>query len=173
MKKDVRVFDYRKVKVKHSMVSLYIDAYRYFGWVLVYSDESLTSDSNVELEFQRDRKIRNKAELTRLQRNFDACVEEICQLEKAKSNIPSKTACGVGFIGSIFMCCSALLVFAYELSLGILMAIPGFLGWISPKFLHSTLVKKKSEELDPLIEQKYEEIHQVCQKANSLLDSTE
>lgn len=173
MKKENDGFDYRRVNVKRSMASLYTDAYKYFGWILIYSNqdnpEYLSAD-RVALEFRRDHKIRNKAELTRLQRNFDACIDEICEMEKSKLNAADKAAYGVGLMGSVFMCCSALLTIASELSAGILLAIPGFFGWLLPSFLHKRLVKKKAEKVEPLIKQKYDEIHHVCQKANSLID---
>lgn len=39
---------------------------------------------SVTLKFKRNRKICNKAELTRLQRNFDACIAEIQSLKTSK-----------------------------------------------------------------------------------------
>ena len=166
-------FDYRKVKVKRSMVSLYTDAYKSFGWIRICSGDDSANPSSgtyVELAFRRERKIRNKAEMTRLQRNFDVCVDEICEMEQEKTDMADKAAYGVSLMGSVFMCCSALLTIAFELSEGILLAIPGFFGWLIPSFLHKKLVKEKTEEVAPLIEQKYEEIHQVCKKANGLTD---
>ena len=38
------------------------------------------------LRLKRDRKIVNKTELTRLQRNFEACVREIQSLENSKTS---------------------------------------------------------------------------------------
>lgn len=173
MRNEKDSFDYRKVNVKRSMVSLYTEAYRYFGWILICSDPDEPNQASgtwITLEFRRDHKIRNKAELTRLQRNFDACVDEICEMEKEKTGTADKAARGIGLMGSLFLICSALLAFACKLSAGILLAIPGVFGWLFPGFLHKRLVKKKSEEVDPLIEQKYDEIQRVCQKADGLTD---
>lgn len=166
-------FDYRKVRVKPSMVSMYTEAYQYFGWILVCPAGDAPEPppgAKVELEFRRERTIRNKAELTRLQRNFDACVDEICEMEKEKTDAADKAACGVGIMGSVLMCCSALLTIACELSGGILLAVPGLLGCLIPKPLHKELVKKKTQEVDPLIQRKYDEIHRVCQRADGLTD---
>lgn len=173
MPKEDRCFDYKRVTVNRNMISLYTTAYQNFGWVLIFSDpddKDFPSGRKVALEFRRDRKIRNKAELTRLQRNFDACVDEIREMEVEKTDAADKAARGIGLIGSVFLCCSALLTLAYELSAGILLAIPGFFGWLIPGFLHKRIVKKKAQEIEPLIAQKYDEIHQVCQKANGLTE---
>lgn len=66
--------------VRRSAVSLYMDAYKSFGWEpggTENSPKARTVAERIVLKFKRDRKILNKAELTRLQRNFDACVNEI------------------------------------------------------------------------------------------------
>ena len=51
----------------------------------------------------------------------------------------------------------------------ILLALPGFAGWILPCFLYRKLVQKKSAEVNPLIEQKYDEIYTICEKGNNLI----
>lgn len=174
MEKEMDVYDYRNVRVKPSMASLYKNAYHCFGWILICPDEtSPTSDGNVELTFQRHRKIRNKAELTRLQRNFDACASEISEMEESKTDTASKVSCGVSIVGSVFLCCSALLSAASQMVACILMAIPGLLGWLSPVFLYKAIIKKKGERVAPLVDQKYNEIQLVCQKAYNLLDRTD
>lgn len=51
----------------------------------------------------------------------------------------------------------------------ILLAIPGFIGWILPWFLYQRIRKKQTEKLQPLIEAKQEEIYEICEKGHSLL----
>ena len=53
--------------------------------------------------------------------------------------------------------------------LTILLAIPGFLGWILPYFLYQMLVRKKTMEIEPLMEEKYDEIYTICEKGTNLL----
>lgn len=83
-------YEYKEITAEDSMVSLLLDGYENFGWEL---NESLPdsgaggkagSISKTVIRLKRDRKIVNKAELTRLQRNFEACVTEIQALEKEK-----------------------------------------------------------------------------------------
>ena len=48
-------------------------------------------------------------------------------------------------------------------------AIPGFLGWILPYFLYKKIVRNQTEKLTPMIEAKYDEIYEICEKGNKLL----
>jgi len=52
---------------------------------------------------------------------------------------------------------------------GLLFAVPGFIGWIIPYFLYRRAIGKQTEKLAPLIEQKYDEIYEICEKGNKLL----
>ena len=70
-------YEYQEVAVKNGMTSVYADGYENFGWKLEKSDVALGKPDSVIMKFKRDRKIRNKPELTRLQRQFDAIVSEI------------------------------------------------------------------------------------------------
>ena len=51
----------------------------------------------------------------------------------------------------------------------VLLAIPGFGGWIAPYFLYRTAMDKKARQVQPFIEAKLEEIYQICEKGHSLL----
>lgn len=56
------------------MQSVYADSFGSFGWIAEGIGEAVGKVDPVVMKFKRDRKIRNKAELTRLQRQFEACV---------------------------------------------------------------------------------------------------
>lgn len=51
----------------------------------------------------------------------------------------------------------------------ILLAVPGFLGWIFPYFLYKRTAGKQAEKLTPLVEAKYDEIYEICKKGSKLL----
>lgn len=164
-------YEYQEVAVKRGMVSVYADGYENFGWVLEGTEEQpgkLALDT-VCMKFKRNRKILNKVELTRLQRNFDACVSEILSLEASKHILASVIAYAVGVIGTAFMAGSVFAVTAGKLIPCILLAVPAFIGWILPYFLYRRLEKKKTEQVTPLIDQKYDELYTVCEKAHDLL----
>lgn len=166
-------YEYKNITVGREMESLYADGYTNFGWTLEDVDISsnIRGSHTANLKFKRDRKICNKAELTRLQRQFDACIQEIQTLERSKISSASIAAFTVGLIGTVFMAGS---VFAYiggMQVLSIVLAVPGFLGWIIPYFAYRKIQENKTASLTHLIEQKYDEIYAVCEKANSLLNS--
>ena len=80
-------------------------------------------------------------------------------------------ALAAGVIGTAFMAGSTFAV-VHEppvISLCILLAIPGFTGWIVPYFLYQEIKKRSMQKLQPLIEAKYEEIYESCEKGHSLL----
>ena len=159
------------------MVSLLLDGYENFGWEV---NESLPANGmsnrpgsvgRTLIRLRRDRKIINKMELTRLQRNFEACIAEIQTLEKSRTSAAAAYALALGIFGTAFMAGSTFAVTAQppHVILCILLAVPGFLGWIFPYFLYKKVKKKQIEKLTPLIEAKYDEIYELCEKGSRLL----
>ena len=170
-------YEYKEVLTENSRFSFLLDGYENFGWEL---DENLpdnregrnpVSQQRRVLRLKRDRKIINKVELTRLERNFEACVDEIEKLEKAKTSVATMYALVLGIIGTAFMAGSVFAVTAQPpyYILCIILAIPGFLGWIFPYFLFKKIVGKRTERMMPLIEAKYDEIYEIWEKGNKLL----
>jgi len=170
-------YEYKEIVAAGQMVSLLLDGYESFGWEVNDSlqDSSmggkLGSSGRTVIQLKRDRKILNKAELTRLQRNFEACVSEIQTLEGRKTSVASVYSLILGVIGVAFMAGSTFAVTAQppHYILCILLAIPGFLGWIFPYFLYKKIVGKQTEKITPLIEAKYDEIYEICEKGTKIL----
>ena len=164
-------FEYKELNVKEDQASFYLDCYENFGW---QQDEKFLPQSNggwMCLKLKRNRKIVNKAELTRLQRHFEANMEEIAALENSKTTLPMILALSVGIIGTAFMAGSVFAVVAEPpiIWLCILLAIPAFAGWIFPYFIYKKAYTKKTKQVTPYIEAKYEEIYGLCEKGHSLL----
>ena len=102
-------YEYKEISVDKSNVSFMIDCYENFGWEL---DENIQMNTQpaygvpskkMTVRMKRNRKLVNKMELTRLQRNFEACVSEIQALEKAKTSTASIYAITTGILGTAFM----------------------------------------------------------------------
>ncbi len=178
-------YEYREVTVAEEFLSIYRDSYPCFGWEEDPNHEaSETKDRSVShsakpgtdrgrrtIYFRRNRNISNKAELTRLQRNFDSCIQEIEELNRSKTTKGLTAALIVGILGTACMAGSVFAVTAEPpiIWLMVLLAIPGLIGWILPCYLYRRLVRKNTEEINPLIEQKYDEIYSICEKGNNLL----
>lgn len=163
-------FEYKEVTIKKTMQSVYLDSYENFGWIIEENSVPVGKPDCITLKFKRNRKIRNKAEITRLQRQFDAYVVEILKLESSKKTKALAVAYVVGVIGTAFMAGSVFAVTAGNVGTCIVLAIPGFVGWIIPYLLFRTISGKRTEQVNPLIDKKYDELYSVCEKANELLD---
>lgn len=162
-------FEYMEVPTKRSMESFYVDSYQNFGWEYEENRTDEAQGDTVTLKFKRDRKICNKAELTRLQRQFEACAHEIEALERSKTTTATIAAFTIGLVGTALLGGS---MFAYLNGLMMLMvvlAIPGFLGWILPYFCYQKIRSSRTEQIKPLIDQKNDEIYQVCEQGCHLL----
>lgn len=177
-KKEFVGYEYKEVITDKSRVSFLLDGYENFGWELDGNmievpgeNRNSMKQNNVILRLKRNRKIINKMELTRLQRNFESCVREIDMLEKSKTSAATIYALIIAVIGTAFMAGATFAVTTQPpyVILCILLAIPGFIGWILPYFVYKKVLGKQIEKVTPLIEEKYDEIYEICEKGNRLL----
>lgn len=177
-KKEFVGYEYKEVITDKSRASFLLDGYENFGWELDgninedFKESAIPQKQNkIILHLKRNRKIVNKMELTRLQRNFESCVSEIETLERSKTSAATMYALILGILGTAFMSGSTFAVTAQppQIVLCILLAIPGFVGWIVPYFLYKKIAGKQTKKLTPLIEEKYDEIYAICEKGSKLL----
>ena len=169
--KNFTSYEYKEVTVRSEQASFYLDSYESFGW---QQDENFSPQENgskVTLKLKRDRKLVNKTELTRLQRNFEASMEEIDALEHSKTSVATIWTLSIALLGTAFMAGAVFAVTAEppRITLCILLAIPAFAGWIAPYFVYRKLREKKTRQVTPFIEEKIEEIYEMCEKGHSLL----
>ena len=164
-------YEYKEITVDANQASMYLDCYENFGWTAEEESHDRRKPHHVTIRMKRDRKIINKMELTRLQRNFEACAHDLDKLRRAKTSVPTALALTVAVIGTVFMAGSTFAVVHDPpvIWLCVLLAVPGFAGWILPYFVYHGAVKHQAEKLQPLVEQKLEEIYAVCEKGCSLL----
>ena len=169
--KEYMSYEYKKLNVKEKLASFYLDCYENFGWQQDDNFPPQETGGTVTLKLKRNRKIANKVELTRLQRNFEADMEEIDSLENSKATKAMIVSLSIGIIGTAFMAGSVFAVTANPplIWLCILLAVPAFAGWIFPYFVYKKLKEIKTKKVTPYIEEKYEEIYEICEKGHSLL----
>ena len=169
-------YDYKEVEAERNMIPFLRDGYENFGW----ETEEKVSESKTHpnqnqksiLQMKRNRKIMNKPELQRLQSHFEACVKDVKALEKSKESKATMISLIVGIVGTAFMAGSVFAITAESplIVLGIVLAIPGFIGWILPYFLYKRIREKQAQMINQLIEKKYDEIYEICEKGNKLLN---
>ena len=164
-------YEYKIITVDGSRSSMYLDSYRNFGWEPDENQTGRKETGRETIHLKRDRKILNKAELTRLERHFEDCMNQIEMLERSKYRQGRIAALTTGILGTVFMAGSTFAVTASPpiIWLCVLLAVPGFAGWIVPYFLYRALVRRRQETVEPLLEQKYEEIDKIWEKGSQLL----
>lgn len=174
-------YEYKEIVADSEKASFLLDGYESFGWQV---DENFTENlvmggkgvaqglyGKVMLRLKRDRKMVNRMELTRLQRNFEACVREIEELERAKTSRPTMWALIIGILGTAFMAGSVFAITAQppHILLCIILAVPAFVGWVVPYFLYRKMLGVQTEKMNPVIEGKLDEIYEICEKGSKLL----
>ena len=140
-------YDYKEIITNKKQASFLLDSYKNFGWDIDrnFISEGIDTKTNisgmhadVQLQLKRDRNIINKMELTRLQRNFESCVDEIKKLESSKTSGATMHAICISVVGTLFMAGSVFAVTAVppRIILCVILAIPAFIGWILPYFIY-------------------------------------
>ncbi len=164
-------YEYKELNVKEDMALFYLDCYESFGWQRDEKFPSQKSGEKMIIKLKRNRKLVNKVELTRLQRNFEADMEDIFSLEGTKTSAAVVTALIIGLIGTAFMAGSVFAVTAdpSQILLCIILAVPAFAGWILPYFVYKKVKAEKIKKVTPYIEEKYDEIYEICEKGHALL----
>ncbi|MDO5779801.1 MAG: hypothetical protein Q4Q02_04670 [Clostridium sp.] len=164
-------YEYKEILVSKYKVSMYIDGYKNFGWKLDENRKQLVEKEKSIIYLKRDIKIINKAELTRLQRHFEDCLKQINELERSKTSRATIISIIIGILGTMFITGSTFAVVNNPplVWLCVSLAIPGFTGWILPYFIYKTMTNKRGKIVEPLINDKYEEIYIICEKGCRLL----
>ena len=164
-------YEYKEILAGGERASFCLDCYQNFGWVLDEHTPEQALHGKGKLVLKRNRRIVNKMELTRLQRHFEACLDELDALERSKTSCASLCAIIIGLIGTVFLAGSTFAVTAAEphVILCAVLAVPGFIGWILPWFLYREMVKRRTQVADQLMEQKYDEIDEICRRGHDLL----
>lgn len=165
-------YEYKEITASGERASFYLDCYQCFGWSLDERTQESGSAAKGKLILKRERKIVNKVELTRLQRHFEACMDEIRALEQSKTTTATICALVLGLIGTAFVAGSTFAVVhvppLYVLSA--ILAVPGFTGWVLPCFLYKKLVAGRTKIVAELMERQYDEIYEICEQGNKLLN---
>lgn len=172
LKKNYVGYEYKDIKVNNNQISMYLDAYENFGWSLDENNPGIKDGVTTTLHLKRDRKIMNKMELTRLQQHYEDCMRQIKSLEQSKTQNATIVSMTVGILGTAFMAGSVFAITANPpiIWLGILLAIPALIGWIVPYFLFRTMKAQKEEKIQPWIENKQNEIYEICEKGYHLIN---
>lgn len=198
MEKKYIGYDYRDVTVSRKLESIWKDGYSSFGWKVEKSQPAIEkhvrgplrvmaaplallpgrffkdmvqdheSEDKVELKLKRDKQIRNRNELNRLQVTMEETLSEMEHMEATKTLGASVGAYVAGLLGTV---CMGFAVFGYlgaNMMACVGFAVPGFAGWIMAFVLYYLLKGRKEKSVAQAMEQKYEEVNNVFRQAYEL-----
>lgn len=165
--KNFTMNEYLDVNVNKDLLPLCSDCYRALGWTIVSTSNGI---GTVTMKLQRDRKIKNRTALCDLQRKCERAFKSIECLEKSKTKNAVAASLGIGLIGTVFMAGSVFAYLASAIWLCVILAIPGFIGWILPYFLYKKIEKQSINKAAAIIDQNYDVIYESCEKASNLLN---
>lgn len=161
-------YEYKNINTSRELAAIYIDSFPSFGWEL----DDYTYNNylrRASLIFKRDRKMKNKVEVNRLQRQFEDGLMNVSSLESNKGNRASIIALIVGIIGTAFL---ALATFTYLAGMYIpcaLFAVVGFVGWVLPYFIFKNVYHKRAIQVAIEVDREYDGLYVACEKAQTLL----
>ena len=180
-------YEYKDITVKRDSVTLYMDCLENFGWELVsqgdYGWEQLgkniasvattatgQADSmTVSLKFKRDRGIKNKPEINRLERQCETALAAIGKTERKRNAYTMGVSLGTGLVGTIILAVAAYGFYHANIVLGVIMLILGFAGWAAGFFANRRAGKRKSAQTEPMIQEQIDIAYEACEKAHALL----
>ena len=167
-------YEYQEHTVEQRYASYYEDGYGYFGWqVETQQPHGVELQGRETLRLKRDRHIPNKTELTRLQRQFEAIMNDVRRLENSAQSQATIAGLGCGLAGTVFMGGSTFAITAAApiVWLCAVLAVPGFILWGAAYPLYRYVQKQRAREVQPLVEGKLDEMYEVCEKASRLLEA--
>lgn len=170
-----REYEYKEVITDRKNIYFLLDGYESFGWeqeeCVCQKDIYIQYPEKVVIKLKRSCKIMNKMELTRLQRKYEACVSEIEKLEQTKNLRANLYSLTVGIIGMGFLISTIAMITKQppQMVPGILFLCITAVCCISPIFIYKRMLKRDTEKLNPLIEEKYNIICETCEKGKRLI----
>lgn len=169
MNKNLLRYDYQNLEVRKHLQWIYKEYYPCFGWELVECISSEKGKAFVHLSFKREHSIRTRQELLRTQGRFDACIEEIRNLEISKEFTATVAAVIIGITGFLFMGFAGYYLWI-GLKIGAFLIIPGIAGLTAAFPCYRVIKHEKEKSAETCLNKRYEELYTIASKAVSLLD---
>ncbi len=168
---DFVTYDYITIEVDNTKISLYVDTYENLGWELTNTVSRLF---NTELAFKRNRKVTNKKELLKLQRNIEESLYNIARLENSKINKVMISALVLGIPASLVMGGGMALIMTQPdnvkaFIVGLALGVVGLVTCIFNPIIYNKKVARNIRRVNPLIEEEYDKIASVAEQVQELL----
>lgn len=170
--KDFVSYEYKTVSVNAKDQTRALDMYESFGWEL--TGTSTQAVGGVTLSFKRDRKLKHKQELTKLERQAEETFDAVNGLQRSKTLGASVFAYIFGSVAALILGGGMCLTMLVENSLfafvgGIVLGVAGIVLCSVNYPIYSKMVAKKTKDVLPVIDQTEEKLANILEKGNDLL----
>lgn len=172
--RDFIAYEYRTVTVKAKDQTRAMDMYEAFGWEITGVTPVFLD--GVTLSLKRDRRIKHKQELNKLERQAEDIVAAIHGLHRAKTAGASVFAYIFGCISVLVMGGGMCLTMLIENSIpalvgGIVLGLAGIALCGLNYYIYVKRAAKKTKQLLPVIDENEEKLANVLEKGNDLLST--
>lgn len=162
-------YEYATVRVGRDKESLYRDVYASFGWTIEGYLSARGPGNSVTLKMKRDRRIKNRAVVTELQRKAEEALASLENLERSRTTTATAAAWFTGLVGAGLLAGSIFSLDAGLVPLFLVLGVAGLLLWVAPFYIHATLRARCTAQACPHIDREYDVIHETAEQAAGLL----
>lgn len=174
-KKDYVAFEYMTKSVKSNEQTRVIDLYEAFGWEV--TDTTPTMVEGVNISFKRERKLKHKTELSRLERKAEELYGSINSLNKQKTSKASIFGYTFGVIAALILGGGMSMVMTLSgvgfLAGGIALGVLGIALCAVNYPIYKRIADKSTKKVLPVIDETEESLANVLEQGNSLLTKDE
>lgn len=165
-----RSFEYARTTIKSELAQVAIDCYESLGYELTGQRVSAPG-GQVTLSFRRSRKVRGKAQLSKIQRTMDDTLASITSMETEKTKKAIIQAMTIGIISALVLGLgmSCTMVWTHLMVLGIVVGLIGIAGCIFAWMHYRKVCSIETARLNPAIEEAYDRLATQCEEAQAIL----
>ena len=170
--KDFISYEYKTKVIKTQEQTRAMDMYEAFGWEI--TDVSTSLDGRATLSLKRDRKLKHRQELNRLERQAEDTFNMIGKLNRSKTLGAGIFAYTFGIIAALVLGGGMCLTMLTENSVpalvgGIILGIAGIALCAVNYPVYKKIASKKTAQLLPVIDDNEEKLANLLERGNDLL----
>lgn len=167
------VYDYKTVSVRREMEPMLIDTYENLGWEVINTTIQEGSLTHVNVSFKRDRKIKGKVSLTKIQNKVDITLSNLNRINLSKQRAGVIEGLTVGICGTLIfgggmsmcMCLQGVGFMISGIALGVVGVGVALLGWLT----HNKCRNKKLAKLEPILDDELNKLSDLCEEGHNIL----
>lgn len=173
--KNFIAYEYVSKKVSAAEQNSNIDILQSLGYECLSVDPVGFTNDYVTINLRRDRKIKHKAELVKLEKKIDNELIAIARMKKEETSLGLIVCLSIGIIGTLILGGGMSLTMLQTektglFILGIILGVLGICICATNDLIYKKIVSSKKDELEPKIDDGYEKITNICEQAYLLVN---